>query len=259
VSTGDATVSRRVLVTGAGRGIGRATALRLAFGGARVLGVSRTSSELDSLAREAPIEVISASVADRAGCRLVADEATARLGEIDVLIHCAGVDTNREQAIWEQDESVWEETMAVNAFAPFELTRLLARPMTQRGWGRIVMVSSTAGLAGGTASSVYCASKHAVVGLMRAIALDVAPYGVTCNAVLPGWVRDTRMADRTMQVAAQREGITKEEAWARAEAASPAGRVTYADDVAAAIAFLVSDEAGAINGEAVRIALGSLW
>jgi NAD(P)-dependent dehydrogenase (short-subunit alcohol dehydrogenase family) len=224
-----------------------------------VLGVSRTASELDSLAREAPIEVIPASVADHAGCRLVADAATARLGSIDVLIHCAGVDTNRERAIWEQDQGVWEETMAVNAYAPFELTRLLAGPMTQRGWGRIVMVSSTAGLAGGAASSAYCASKHAVVGLTRAIALDVAPYGVTCNAVLPGWVRDTRMSDDTMRLAAQREGITKEEAWAAAEAASPAGRLTYAGEVAAAIAFLVSDEAGAINGEALRIALGSVW
>jgi NAD(P)-dependent dehydrogenase (short-subunit alcohol dehydrogenase family) len=250
---------RRVLVTGAGRGIGRATAVRLASAGARVLGVSRTESELESLARAAPIEVLAASIAERAGCRHVAGEAEARLGGVDVLIHCAGVDTHRERPIWEQDEDVWDDTIAVNAYAPFELTRLLAGAMTARRWGRIVMVASTAGAAGGPASSAYCAAKHAVVGLMRAVAVDVAPYGVTCNAVLPGWVRDTGMSERTMQLTAERERITPEEAWARIEAASPAGRVVYPDEVAATIAFLVSEDAGAINGEAVRIALGSLW
>ena len=259
MTIGDGDTPRRVLVTGAGRGIGRATALRLASAGATVFGVSRTSSELESLAREGPIEVMAASIADRAGCRQVAVEATARLGAVDVVVHCAGVDTHRERAIWEQDADVWEDTMAVNAYAPFELTRLLAGPMTERRWGRIVIVSSTAGAAGGPASSAYCAAKHAVVGLMRAVALDVAPYGVTCNAVLPGWVRGTGMSDETIRIAAERDEITPEEAWARIEAASPAGRVTYPGEVAATIAFLVSDEAGAINGEAVRIALGSLW
>jgi len=259
VSTPESDQQRRVLVTGAGRGIGRATALRLAACGARVFGVSRTAAELDSLAREGPIEVLATSIADRAGCREVVAEATARLGAIDAVVHCAGVDTHRERAIWEQDEDVLQDTMSVNVSAPFELTRLLAGPMTERGWGRIVMVSSTAGLVGGTASSAYCASKHAVVGLMRAVALDVAPYGVTCNAVLPGWVRGTGMSDETMRIAAERDQITPDEAWARIEASSPAGRVTYPDEVAATIAFLISDEAGAINGEAVRIALGSLW
>ena len=106
-----------------------------------------------------------------------------------------------------------DDTIAVNAYAPFELTRLLAGAMTARRWGRIVMVASTAGAAGGPASSAYCAAKHAVVGLMRAVAQSTSlRYGVTCNAVLPGWVRDTGMSERTMQITAAREGITPEEA-----------------------------------------------
>jgi NAD(P)-dependent dehydrogenase (short-subunit alcohol dehydrogenase family) len=251
--------ARRALVTGAGRGIGRATALALAAGGARVLGVSRTVAELASLAAENPIEVFAASVADPAGCREVAAEAVARLGGVDVLVNCAGVDTHRERPIWQQDAEVWSETMAVNANAPFELTRLLAGAMVERGWGRIVMVASTAGVVGGPASSAYCGAKHAVVGLMRAVACDVAPHGVTCNAVLPGWVRGTGISDRTMQLAAEREGISVEEVWAKIEADSIAGRVVRPDEVADAIAYLTSENAGAINGEAVRIAIGNLW
>jgi NAD(P)-dependent dehydrogenase (short-subunit alcohol dehydrogenase family) len=249
----------RVLITGAGRGIGRETAIRLAADGARVLGVSRTAEELNSLARDAGVEVLSASVADAAGCRAVAAEAVARLGGIDVLIHAAGVDTHREQPIWLQDETVWSETMAVNADAAFELTRLLAGPMTERGWGRIVFVSSTAGLTGGPACSAYVASKHAVIGIMRAAAIDTAPFGVTVNAVLPGWVRGTGMSDRTIELTSERDEITVEEAWRRIEAATPGGRVVSPVEVAATIAFLVSDSAAAITGEALRVAYGSTW
>lgn len=259
MSTGAGLAARRALVTGAGRGIGRETAIRLAADGARVLGVSRTAAELDTLAHAAGVETLSASLADATGCRAVAAQAVERLGGVDVLVHAAGVDTHREQPIWLQDETVWPETMAVNADAAFELTRLLAGPMTERGWGRIVFVSSTAGLTGGPACSAYVASKHAVIGIMRAAAIDTAPFGVTVNAVLPGWVRGTGMSDRTIELMSEHEGITAAEAWRRLEAATPAGRVTTAVEVAATIAFLVSDDAAAITGEAVRIAYGSVW
>jgi 3-hydroxybutyrate dehydrogenase len=224
-----------------------------------VLGVSRTASELATLAEEASVEVLPASVADQAGCLEAADEAVSRLGGVDVLVHCAGVDTHREQPIWAQDSTVWDDTIAVNAYATFELARLLTGGMVERRWGRIVVVSSTAGVTGGTESSAYCAAKHAAVGIVRAVALDVAPYGVTCNAVLPGWVRGTAMSDRTMQLTAEREGTTVEEVWARVEAATPGGRVSTPEEVAETIAFLASEEAGAINGEALRVAHGSSW
>jgi NAD(P)-dependent dehydrogenase (short-subunit alcohol dehydrogenase family) len=251
--------ARRVLVTGAGRGIGREAAMRLAAGGARVLGVSRTAAELETLADDAGVEVLSASLADGAGCRAVAAEAIERLGGVDVLVHAAGVDTHREKPIWLQDETVWRETMAVNADAAFELARLLTGPMTERGWGRIVFVSSTAGVTGGAACSAYVAAKHAVIGIMRAAAIDTAPFGVTVNAVLPGWVRGTGMSDRTIELTSEREGISAEEAWRRIEATTPAGRVATPVDVAAMVAFLVSDDAAAITGEAVRVAYGSVW
>jgi len=250
---------RRALVTGAGRGIGRATALLLAERGAEVLGVARTQADLDALAATAPIRTFAASVADADGCARVAGEAGEILGGVDILVHSAGVDTNRERVIWEQPADVWDATMSVNAFGSYELTRLLAGAMVRQRWGRIVFVSSTAGVVGGAATSAYCASKHAVLGVMRAVAQEVAPHGVTCNAVAPGWVAPTGMTDDTLAVMAERDGISVAQALARLEAEQVAGRLTRPDEVAEAIAFLAADGASAINGETVRVSIGNVW
>jgi NAD(P)-dependent dehydrogenase (short-subunit alcohol dehydrogenase family) len=250
---------RRALVTGGGRGIGRATALALAARGADVLATARTEADLAALATEAPVRTLAGSLSDAAGCAHVAEEATRILGGVDVLVHCAGIDTNRERPIWEQPADPWPETMAVNAFAPYELTRLLAGAMVQQRWGRIVFVSSTAGLVGGPASSAYCASKHAVLGVMRSVAQDVAPHGVTSNAVAPGWVFPTAMTEATLGMLAEREGIEPSAVLARLEDEQPAGRVARPEEVAETIAFLAGDASSAINGETIRVALGSLW
>jgi 3-hydroxybutyrate dehydrogenase len=245
------------LVTGAGRGIGRATALALAERGVRVLGVARTESELAALAAEAPVEVFAESVATPEGCARVVEQAR-RLGPIAILVNNAGVGSFHERAIWDQDADVWRTAMAVNLDAPFHLTRLAARDMIERGWGRIVMVSSTAGEVGAPATSAYCASKHGVLGLMRAVAQDVARFGVTCNAVCPGWVR-TAMAERHTEVEAERRGLAVETIWAERAEEYPAGRVVRAEEVAGVIAFLASEDASGVNGEAITVALGSVW
>jgi NAD(P)-dependent dehydrogenase (short-subunit alcohol dehydrogenase family) len=249
---------RVAVITGAGRGIGRATALALTERGARVLGVSRTEAELESLAREAGIEVLAESVATPEGCERIVAEARRRLGPVEILVNNAGVGSARERPIWEQDPQVWRETLAVNLDGPFHLTRMAVPDMIERGWGRIVTVSSTAGQVGGAAESAYDSSKHGVLGLTRSVAQDVARYGITCNAVLPGWVR-TAMAERSAREAAERRGTTVEEVWAERAAEYPAGRVLTPEEVAATIAFLASEEASGINGEAVTVALGGLW
>jgi 3-hydroxybutyrate dehydrogenase len=249
---------RRALVTGASGGIGRAVVAALAGAGAELLGVSRTHATLEALEAELPIRTLASSVADAEGCADVAAWA-ARSGGVDVLVHCAGVDTHRERAIWEQPDDVWDETMAANAFGAYELTRLLAGPMVQRAWGRIVFVASTAGQAGGAASSAYCAAKHAMVGVMRAAAVDLAPHGVTANAVAPGWVAPTAMSDRSFARMAESEGIAVDEVVRRLEAEQPAGRLVRPDEVAAAVLFLAGPGAGAVNGEVLRVAGGSLW
>jgi NAD(P)-dependent dehydrogenase (short-subunit alcohol dehydrogenase family) len=254
----DAGAERVALVTGAGRGIGRATVLALAARGRRVLAVARTEEELADLAREVSVEYLVESVATADGCARIVEETRRRLGPIGVLVNNAGVGSARERAVWEQEPEVWRETMAVNLDAPFHLTRLVAPDMIERRWGRIVMVSSTAGEVGGPSMSAYCASKHGLLGLMRAVAQDVGRYEVTCNAVLPGWVR-TEMAERSAEREAGRRGVAADDVWSERAAVYPAGRVVRAEEVASAIAFLASEEASGINGEALTVALGGLW
>ncbi|HEX3255831.1 MAG TPA: SDR family oxidoreductase [Gaiellaceae bacterium] len=249
---------RVAVVTGAGRGIGRATALALAARGARVLGVSRTESELAALAAEAPVEVLTESVATEEGCERVIAEARRRLGPVEILVLNAGIGSGHERAIWGQDTEVWRETMAVNLDGPFFLTRLAAADMKERGWGRIVMVSSTSGELGAPRTSAYTASKHGLMGLMRAVAQDIGPFGATCNAVLPGWVR-TEMAERSARLEAERRGVTVDEVWAERAATYPANRVVTAEEIAATVAFLASDEASGINAEGITVALGAPW
>lgn len=245
---------RVALVTGAGRGIGRATALALAERGARVMAVSRTEAELAELGLDYVVE----SVATPEGCERIVAETRGRLGPIEILVNNAGLGSAQERPIWEQDPSVWHETLAVNLHGPFHLTRLAAADMVERRWGRIVMVSSTAGQVGGASESAYDTSKHGLLGLMRSVAQDVGSFGATCNAVLPGWVR-TSMAERSAVEAAAQRGVSVEEVWAERATIYPAGRVVSAEEVAAAIVFLAGEEASGINGEAITVALGGIW
>jgi NAD(P)-dependent dehydrogenase (short-subunit alcohol dehydrogenase family) len=247
------------VVTGGSKGIGRATVDALVRDGLEVVAVARSEQGLARVEAETGAHTVAGTLASAEGCAEVAREVTNRFGRVDVLVNNAGLDTQRERAIWEQDPEVWHETLALNLHGPFELCRLLSGGMVERGWGRIVMVSSTAGDVGAASYSAYCTSKHGLLGLMRSVAADVGPHGVTCNAVMPGWVRSTEMSNRTIGLKAQRANQTIDEAWSRVEADQPAGRVVTPAEVAEVIAFLASDRAFGVNGEAVRVSAGSLW
>jgi len=247
---------RTALVTGAGRGIGRATALRLAADGVRVLAVARTQSELESLAAESGAEWLVADLADPAACASLVAETERRLGRIDILVNNAGIGSAGEQPVWLQDPTRWRQAMTLNLDAPFELTRLALPGMIERRFGRVVMVASLASLAAGVAPgmSAYAVSKHGLLGLMRAVAVEVAEYGVTCNAVLPGSVR-TRTAELKVAEEAVRMGGSVEDAWAARAGRSYARRIVDEEEVAAAIGFLASDGASGVNGEALGVGL----
>jgi NAD(P)-dependent dehydrogenase (short-subunit alcohol dehydrogenase family) len=246
------------LVTGAGSGIGREAALALAAEGAAVMGVGRTEATLARLAEDAAIEYVVESVATEDGCERIVEETRRRLGPIGILVNNAGIDPDEAEPIWRQATENWRDVLATNLNGPYYLTRLVAAEMVERRSGRIVMVASTAGQVGGPRMAAYCASKHGLLGLMRSVAHDVAPFGVTCNAVCPGWVR-TEMSDWTAANEAQRRGIRIEEVWRERESLQPAGRALSPAEVAGVIAFLASPGASGINGEAITVALGSSW
>lgn len=247
---------RVALVTGAGRGIGRATALSLARAGARVMGVARTAAQLQELAAShSGIAVFAVALDTADGCRAAVQETRARLGPVEILVSNAGVGSAAEQPVWEQDPAVWHASMAINLHAPFELIRLTARDMVAAGGGRIIVVSSTSGQEGGPAMTAYCASKHGVIGLVRAAALDLAPYAVTCNAVNPGWVR-TEMSDHKARTEAERHAVSVEQIWAERVAGYAAGRLPTAEEVAETIRFLAGPGASGISGETITVALG---
>ncbi len=253
-----ALAGRVALVTGGGRGIGRAIAGALAAEGAAVSVVARSEAEVRAAAEEIGGVHVAVSIATEEGCAHAVAETRRLLGPIGVLVNNAGVGSYHERPIWDQTTATWRESMAVNLDAPFWLTRLAVADMVAQSWGRIVMISSTAGEVGAPAMSAYCASKHGLIGLMRSVAADTIEHGITCNAVLPGWVR-TVMGDADAQEEGRGRGMTAEEVWAERAASYAAKRVLDPAEIAGVVRFLASEEASGVNGEAITVALGSHW
>lgn len=245
---------RVALVTGGGRGIGREAAMLLSAGGVRVMITARSEAELAAVG----LEYVVADLGTAEGCGLAVSETERRLGPIDLLVVNHGIGSAHERLVWEQDPAVWRETMRINLDGPFELARLTVGGMCKRGYGRLVFTSSTAGEKAERSGSAYSASKHGVIGLARAIAQDAGPFGITSNAVLPGWVK-TAMAERSAKAQAEQRGISVEEVWRERAALYPQNRVLQPREVAEVIAFLCSEAAGGVNGEAITVALGGLW
>lgn len=245
---------RVALVTGAGRGIGRVTAELLAARGARVMACARSENELAATG----LDYVAADLGSPEGCERAVAEAEQRLGPVEILVCNHGIGSAHERVIWEQDPALWEETLRVNLSGPFYLSRRVAAGMVQRGYGRLVYTSSTAGQVAEPAAAAYNSSKHGLLGLMRSVAQDAGPYNVTSNAVLPGWVR-TEMAERSARAEAQERGVTVEKIWSERGKLYPPGRVVTPLEVAEMIAFLASEESSGVNGEAITVALGAVW
>jgi NAD(P)-dependent dehydrogenase (short-subunit alcohol dehydrogenase family) len=219
-------VSRVVVVTGGTKGIGKAVAERFAAGGDQVEAVGR--DELD--------------VTDEASVQSYFED----FGRVDVLVNNAGVASGAPLA--RTTLADWQAHLDVNVTGAFLCTRAVVGGMIARGDGRIVTVASIAGVTGARYTAAYTASKHAAVGLMRATAAEVAGTGVTANAVCPAFVR-TDMTRRTVENIVEKTGRTADEAQSELEAMMPLGRLLEPDEVAAAVVFVASPEAAAINGQ----------
>jgi NAD(P)-dependent dehydrogenase (short-subunit alcohol dehydrogenase family) len=242
------------MVTGAGRGIGRVTAELLASRDARVMAVARSEDELRTLG----LDYVVADLGTPEGCTLAVAETEERLGPVEILVCNHGIGSAHERVIWEQDPETWRQTVRINMDGPFYLSRLVVRSMVELRYGRVVYTSSTSGLVAEYAACAYNSSKSGLLGLMRSVAQDAGLYGVTSNAVLPGWVR-TPMAELSAEAEGRERGITTEEVWAERAALYPPGRVATPEEVAQVIAFLASEESSGVSGEAIAVALGSVW
>lgn len=245
------------IVTGASKGIGRVVAAQLAARGVGVLAVARDEARLRSLEGETGAVPCALSIETAEGCAEVVKRAR-QLGTPTILVNSAGRGGYLDHPIFEQTSEDWRQTLAVNLDASFELSRHVAQDIKRSGFGRIVMISSTAGEVGAPAMSAYCASKHGVIGLMRSIAHDIAPYGGTCNAVLPSWVR-TEMAEQDALKEAAQRGLSADAVWAERAQQNPAGRILDVQEVANVVSFLASATASGVNGQAITVSIGSNW
>ena len=250
--------NRVSLVTGAGRGIGRAIALGLAKAGHRVAVAARTLDQLDDVAAEiraggGEALPIVADLLDRPSAARLVDRVNEQWGPIDILVNNAGVGSSQSpRPLVDFDDDFWDLTMAINVTAPYLLTKRVLPAMIERSWGRIINIASINAFIASMHGAAYTASKHALAGLTKATAKEVAQHGITANAICPGVTR-SKMNDLRLDYDAERLGTTFEEL---EQAASPLGRRLEPEEIAALAVFLASDEARAINGQSIRVCGG---
>jgi 3-hydroxybutyrate dehydrogenase len=244
------------VVTGGGRGIGRAIAAALSGAGALVTVVGRDQARLaDAVSQGDAKAFIVADVTDRGALLEGLERTVADHGAIDILVANAG---GAESSLFAKaDPEQFRRMFELNVIGAVHATQAVLSGMMSRGFGRIVAVASTAGLKGYAYVSAYCAAKHALVGLVRALALETATTGVTVNAVCPGYT-DTDLVTESIARIAARTGRSHEETLAQMLQPNPLGRLVKPDEVAAAVLFLCSPAAAAINGTTLAIAGGEM-
>jgi NAD(P)-dependent dehydrogenase (short-subunit alcohol dehydrogenase family) len=269
---------RVAVVTGGASGMGRAMALAFASAGADVAigsllaeaAAARPDGELGFLPGQDQLSQTGAEI-EAHGVRSLAmgldvtsdqsmDEFFAavesKLGPVDILANAAGI--TAEQTITGHPDPLWHKVIDVNLNGTYRAIRRALPGMLERNWGRVINIASTAATVGAATSGAYCASKAGVVGLTRAVALEGAPHGVTCNAISPTWV-DTAFARDWMSEIAEHEHRTGDEYVADVKKSNPQGRLIAPSEIGALALFLCREEAVGITMEDLRVSAGSLW
>jgi NAD(P)-dependent dehydrogenase (short-subunit alcohol dehydrogenase family) len=241
---------RRALVTGGGRGIGKAVALAFAREGARVAVTARTESEIEAVARECGngAFAISLDVTRPDACRDAVARCAKEWDGLDILVNNAGIGVGHK--FIDIDNESWQRTLDVDLNGPFYLTRAALPLLLSRRSGAVIAIASIAGKVGAAYASDYSAAKHGLVGLMRALAAEYARSGVTFNCVCPGYV-DTPMTQQTIETVMTKTGRSREDAVK--PLLTPQGRLVKPEEVAAVCVFLASDAARGINGQAINV------
>jgi NAD(P)-dependent dehydrogenase (short-subunit alcohol dehydrogenase family) len=247
--------SRNALVTGAGRGIGQAIAVRLSAEGHRVALTARSTDQLDETAKHCAGEtlVLPADMLDPAAPDAVVSAVEDAWGPVDVLVANAGAGESAPLA--RMTDEMWQRQLDLNLTAPFRCVRRVVPSMVDRGWGRIVVLASVAAKRGEPYIAGYTAAKHGVLGLVRSAAAELARTGVTVNAVCPAYV-DTPMTDGTVETIAATTGRTPEEARQALERKQPIGRLITADEVAEAVLFCLAN--GGVTGQGINVDGGAV-
>ena len=253
---------RIALITGGGRGIGRAIALAFAEEGADIAVAARTLAQVESVAQEISSQSkvrtlpVACDVSQVSSVEAMFQQVTERLGrEPDILVNNAGI--AESAPLTKTNDELWQKHLAINLSGSFYCTRAALPAMISRGWGRIINIASIAGKTGAPYIAAYSASKHGLLGLTRSTALEFAAKGITTNAICPGYV-DTEMTTRGVENITKKTGRSAEEAMAAIKKMSPQGRLVTSEEVAALALLLASEIGGAINGQAINVDGGSV-
>lgn len=254
-------VGKRAVVTGATKGIGRAIALTLAEAGADVVVSARSEADLEALqaeiagrGRRALAIACDVTDAQQVNERL-AKGALDAWGGIDILVNNAG-NAGSAKFLGHPDE-LWQRMLAINLTSVYYVTKAFAPAMVAQGSGRIITIASIAGKVGGKYITAYTASKHGVIGLTRALAVELNQHGVTVNAICPGYV-DTPMTDASVAHMVARTGMSAQEARQALERMSPQRRLIEPDEVASVALFLALDASKGITGQAINVDGGEI-
>jgi len=251
---------RVAFVTGGGRGVGRACALELARRGAAVAVAARTEEQVVAVVRE--IEQLGGQavpcpcdVTERAQVEHAVARARDQLGPVTILVAAAG--WARSAPFHEITDEDWDLHLRANATGAFYAIRAVLPDMLRSAWGRIVAIASVAAKVPGRYVAAYTASKHALLGLVRSVAVEYAPCGITANAVCPGYL-DTRMTAENIARISTRTGRPPEEIRHILQGLSPQGRLFTVEEVAALVAYLCSEAARGINGQGIVLDGGAV-
>lgn len=251
---------KRAVVTGAGKGIGRSIALELARAGADVAVTARTASDVEQLAAEIQdlgrrSVAITCDVTDTAQVQHMAEHFLDGLGGLDILVNNAG-NAGSHKMLNHPDE-LWHRMLAINLTSVYYVTKAFLPTLVNQRSGRIINIASIASRVGGNYIAAYTASKHGVLGLTRALAVEMQPYNITVNAICPGYV-DTSMTDASVSNIVARTGMSEEKAREALTGTSPQKRLISPEEVAAAVVFLALDMNQGISGQAINIDGGGL-